>query len=70
MKSPENFPSTIIYQNNGKKIILTIILLFYSTVLSVSYFGGYTYWIYNYTRIDDYIKFCINFLKTLPHLLI
>ena len=68
MKRAENLQSTLINQGSSKKIILTIILLFYSTILSVSYFGGYTYWLHNYTRIDNYLRFCLNFLKTLPHL--
>ena len=68
MKRTENLRSTPINRNSGKKIILTIILLFYSTILSVSYFGGYTYWLHNYTKIDNYLKFCLNFLKTLPNL--
>ena len=68
MKRTENLQSTLINQSSSKKIILTIILLFYSTILSVSYFGGYTYWLHNYTKIDNYLRFCLNFLKTLPHL--
>ena len=68
MKRTENLQSTPINRSSGKKIILTIILLFYSTILSVSYFGGYTYWLHNYTKIDNYLKFCLNFLKTLPNL--
>ena len=69
MKGSENFQSTEINRSNGEKIILSIILLFYSTILSISYFGGYTYWLYNYTRIDNYLGFCLNFIKTLPRLL-
>ena len=69
MKSTKNFQSTEINRSNGKKIILSIILLFYSTILSVSYFGGYTYWLHNYAKIDNYLRFCLNFFKTLPHLL-
>jgi len=68
IKSIESVQPTIIGLNNGKKIVLTIILFFYSTIISISYFGGYTYWLHNYTEIDDYIRFCLNFLKTLPHL--
>ena len=68
IKSIESAQPTIIGLNNGKKIVLTIILFFYSTIISISYFGGYTYWLHNYTEIDDYIRFCLNFLKTLPHL--
>lgn len=52
----------------GRQFILSIILIFYSLILSVSYFGGYTYWLYNYSNIDDYLIFCLNFLKTIPYL--
>ena len=51
-----------------KKILLSIVLIFYSTGLSVSYFGGYTHWIYNYTTMDDQFKFYFNVIKTIPNL--
>jgi len=41
-------------------------LIFYSTGLSVSYFGGYTHWIYNYTTMEDQFKFYFNVVKTIP----
>ena len=55
-------------QNYLKKILLSIVLIFYSTGLSVSYFGGYTYWIHNYTTMDDQFKFYFNVIKTIPNL--
>ena len=51
-----------------KKILLSIVLIFYSTGLSISYFGGYTYWIHNYTTMDDQFKFYFNVIKTIPKL--
>ena len=50
------------------KIILLLILLFYSSVLSVSYFGGYNYWIYNYSVIGKHLMFGVKVLKTFPYL--
>ena len=64
IKNIENIQSTTIDTGSGKKIALTIILFFYSTIISIPYIGGYTYWLHNYREIDDYIKFCLNFLKT------
>ena len=51
-----------------KKILLSIFLIFYSTGLSVSYFGGYTLWIHHYTTMDDQFKFYFNVIKTIPNL--
>jgi len=51
-----------------KKILLSIVLIFYSAGLSISYFGGYTYWIHNYTTMDDQFKFYFNVIKTIPNL--
>ena len=51
-----------------KKILLSIVLIFYSTGLSVSYFGGYTHWIHNYTTMVEQFKFYFNVIKTIPNL--
>ena len=51
-----------------KKNLLSIVLIFYSAGLSVSYFGGYTHWIYNYTTMEDQFKFYFNVIKTIPKL--
>ena len=51
-----------------KIFLLIIVLIFYSTVLSVSYVGGYTQWIYDYTTMDDQLKFYFNVIKTIPYL--
>ena len=64
----KNIQPINIISSNVKKFTLVIILLFYSTCLSVSYFGGYTYWLLHYTEIDDYLKFSLNLIKTFPHL--
>ena len=55
-------------QNYLKKILLSIVLIFYSAGLSVSYFGGYPHWIHNYTTMDDQFKFYFNVIKTIPNL--
>ena len=51
-----------------KKILLSIVLIFYSAGLSISYFGGYPRWIHNYTTMDDQFKFYFNVIKTIPNL--
>ena len=51
-----------------KKFILSLGLFFYSIGMNISYFGGYTHWIYNYNMIDDKIKFYLRIAKTIPHL--
>ena len=63
-----NFELITDNHNHIKKILLSIFLIFYSTGLSVSYFGGYTYWIHNYTTMDDQFKFYFNVIKTIPNL--
>ena len=55
-------------QDYLKKNLLIVVLIFYSMGLNVSYFGGYTQWIYNYTTMDDQLKFYFNVIKTIPHL--
>ena len=55
-------------QNYLKKILLSIVLIFYSTGLSVSYFGGYTHWIHNYTTMVEQFKFYFNVIKTISNL--
>ena len=55
-------------QDNLKKILLSIVLIFYSAGLSVSYFGGYPHWILNYTTMDDQFKFYFNVIKMIPNL--
>ena len=64
----DEFSFILINYTPLKKFILVIILIFYSSILSVSYFGGYPYWLNNYTMIDDQLKFNFKVIKTLPHL--
>ena len=51
-----------------KKFILTLVLLFYSIGMHISYFGGYGNWINNYSMMDDKLKFYLKVIKTIPHL--
>ena len=67
-KNSRKFELTTDNYDYLKKILLSIVLIFYSAGLSVSYFGGYTYWIYNYTTMDDQFKFYFNVIKTIPNL--
>ena len=68
LKSSRKFELITDNHDHIKKILLSIFLIFYSTGLSVSYFGGYTHWIYNYTTMEDQFKFYFNVIKTIPKL--
>ena len=52
-----------------KKFLVSLVLIFYSAVLSVQYAGGFTaFWVQDYTMMYDNLGWAFKAIKTIPHL--
>ena len=52
-----------------KKFLVSLVLIFYSAVLSVQYAGGFTtFWVQDYTMMYDNLGWTFKAIKTIPHL--